>query len=47
MQSDYIDLITIDIIIDRYVKKITIYKERIVIEFNIALAFSIKNEIKR
>ena len=34
-------------IIDRYVKKIMIYKERIVIEFNIAPAFSIKNEIKR
>lgn len=46
MQSGYIDLITIDIIIDRHVKKITIYKERIVIEFNIATAFSIKNEIK-
>lgn len=34
-------------IIERYVKKITVYKDKIVIEFNIAPSFTVKNEIMR
>ncbi|MGN1098378.1 MAG: recombinase family protein [Clostridia bacterium] len=34
-------------IVERYVKKVTIYKERIVIEFNIAPTFSVEHELKR
>ncbi len=35
------------LLIDKYVKCVTVYKERIVVEFNIAEVFTLKNNFER